>query len=233
MMPTLNPKRIMKLITNDLLLHKKLILIVTATLFVFSLLLPELMAANQAVYFIILYGVGFIISSFAFNDLHETRKAYLWLMLPSSSLEKFISKWLLTSMIFALGSLIIYYILSFVILLFFALINKQSVSMPIFFDTNLWLGIGKYVILQAVILLGAINFKRFTLIKTALSVGCIFVLISLIVLALAGLFYPFSHHAFASFLRATVEGWHFIFWIALAPFCWYLTYLKLTESELA
>lgn len=233
MMPTFNIKRITKLIANDLLLHRKAILIVAATIFVFSLLLPELMAADQVVYFIILYGVGFVISSFAFNEVHETRKAYLWLMLPSSSLEKFVSRWFLTSVIFALGSLIVYYVFSYLILLFFALINKQNVSMPLFFDASLWLGIGKYIILQSIILLGAISFNRFTLIKTALSLGCIFVAISLIVLAMVGLFYSFSHNAFAPFLRATIEGWHFIFWIALAPFCWYLTYLKLTESELA
>src|SRR5579872_6599748 len=179
-----NINRLFILILNDLRSHSKTILIFAVALLVFFLITPFEVTNSPDVYLAILYIGGFIISSFAFKDCHHPQKAYLYLMLPCSNFERFLSKWLLTSIGYAIILLAVYYLcllLHFVMLLSwvnFGVFHYHIYLMDIF-QISLWISIAKYIILQSVILLGAMTFKKYALIKTALVLGCYFLLLNI------------------------------------------------------
>lgn len=229
---TLNLNRLGHLILNDLRLNKKMILIVALTLIVFFALMPFHVTGTASVYFAILYIGGFIITSSAFNDLHQYPKAYLSLMLPCSNLERFLSKWLLTSIGYALGVLIIYYLFSLISVAVNILLIHRTIYPLDILQPTLWIGIGKYIILQSIVLLGAITFKRYALIKTALAIGCFFLALGFLSTIIAWIFFPNYFPAW-TLLSNAITGSYFFFWIILAPFCWYITYLRITEYELS
>src|SRR5437870_5174244 len=107
---TIRPQRLLRLLTNDLRLQTKTILITAITVAVFLALLPFHVTGSPDAYFLILYIGGFIVTSMAFNELHDRNKAHYYLTLPCSNLERFLNKWLLTSIGYAIGTLLIYYL---------------------------------------------------------------------------------------------------------------------------
>lgn len=227
----LNFNRLLHLFKLDLVLHRKIILISTLTFIILCSLLPFHVTATTSMYFFILYVGGFLITGAAFNDLHDKTKAPQYLTLPCSSLERFLSKWLLTSVLYAVTALIIYFLFAWLSVLANLLAFNQQVYPFDILQINLWLGIGKYVLLQAIILLGAMTFKKHALIKTALSLGCFL----LVILAISGMltWMTCPHCANGWFgLHMLFDSRYFNLWIILAPICWCLTYLKLTKYEL-
>jgi len=228
--------RLFKLIINDIRLQSKSILIFSLALLVFFLIMPFELTNSTDVYLMILYISGFIISSSAFRDLHNTQKAQFSLMLPCSNLERFLSRWFLTSIGYATALLVIYYIfilLQSVILL--SMVNldiyHQHIKLMNIFQISLWISIGKYIIFQSVILLGAIVFKKLSLIKTALILGCFFLVLNLF---LAVIYYLFLSHDWIAVRTSylTIKGGYFTLWLFAAPVFLYATYLRLIEFEL-
>lgn len=228
---TFNLKRLQHLMINDLKLQAKLILIVGAALVVFLSLIPFPVTGNSMVYFQILYIGGFIITSFAFTELHDFRRAHLLLTLPCTNLERFLNKWFLTSVGYAIALLIIYYLFSLLSATVNLVIYQQQVGVLDILQPALWEGIGKYIILQSIVLLGSILFKKYALIKTALAMGCLFFLVSMLLLWFAWSFCPNCARG-VFMIQTTLTGGYFVFWIIAAPICWFLTYLRLIKYEL-
>lgn len=226
-----NLRRLFWLIKNDLRLQTKTMLIVAGTLVVFFALLPLQVASSVTAYFLVLYVGGFIVTSVAFNELHNRNRAYLSLLLPCSNLERFLNKWLLTSIGYALGVLITFYFFSLLSFIVNLLVFHQHIAILNILQPELWIGIAKYIILQSIILLGAIVFRKYALIKTALVLGCFLIVLSAISIIFVWMFCANCFQA-GYFVPAILHGGYFIFWVILAPFCWYITYLRLTEYEL-
>lgn len=224
-------KRLSRLMANDLRLQAKTILIIASTLVVFFALLPFHILGGTTGYFLILYTGGFIISSFAFNELHDRQRAYLALMLPCSNLERFLNKWLLTSVGYAIGVLILYYLFSLLSFVVNRFVFQQPVAIINVTQPGLWVGIGKYIILQSIVLLGAITFKKYALLKTALALGCVLMIASAFSVLIAWMFCPTCFQG-ETFITTVFRGGYFTFWVIAAPVCWYVTYLRLTEYEL-
>jgi hypothetical protein len=205
-------RRFFKLVSNDLFLYRKVILIAAIVLLIIS---PP--------YSFVIYVGGLIVTSMVFSDLHDRQKASLYLMLPCSNLERFLSKWFLTSIGYIFGTLALYSL--------FFLFNKQPFDLT---QLDFWFSILKYMVFHSVILLGSITFKKYALLKTALFVWVFLMGISLFYSAMtffnAFLFYP-------GFLALIIDNmfngpWGMIC-LLVAPFCWYVTYLRLTEYELS
>jgi hypothetical protein len=228
---TFNLRRFSHLLLNDVRYHLKTTLVVAATLIVLFALLPFHTTTGTAVYFMILYTGGFIITSFAFKDLHDPQRAYLALMLPCSNLERFLTKWFLTSLGYALAVLFIYYLFSLLSFTVNTFIYHQQFPLLNILNPALWLGIAKYIIIQSIILLGAIVFKRSALLKTLLCIGLFFIGLSLLSVLIAWIFCPTCLQQGMTFYLST-ENQHFILWLIAAPLCWIITYLRLTEFEL-
>ena len=200
--------RLYHLVLNDLKQHATMIFITAVSLLIFFSVLP---------YLFVLYVGGFMLTSVAFNDLHDRQRAHLVLMLPCSNLDRFISKWFLTSIGYAMGTLALYYLFLFL---------TKNISE---FSPGLWGSIGNYVILQSIVLLGAITFKKNALIKTALFVSIVFIFLTGLIMLNVWLFYP---NYFDPIMDSISIKKYMEFWILIAPFCLYVTYLKLTEYEL-
>lgn len=229
---TLSFKRLFHLLKNDLRLQKKPIGIVAAILILFSIMMPIGIYQDFSDYFMMLYLGGFIITSFAFSDLHNYPKAHLFLTLPCSNLERFLNKWILTSIGYALTLLGFYCFLSFLSSIANLFIHQQTIRIIDLSQPDLWIGIYKYIILQSVVFLGAITFKRYVLIKTALTIGLLFLAFSIFLLAInAIMLFPY-YNQIELLLNTTHTLAHFIFWFLLAPFCLIITYFRLTEYEL-
>ena len=232
-MNVLNLPRLLRLIKIDLVISKKTILVTTATLIVILALLPFHITATTTTYFFILYTGGFIITSYAFSAMHDRRKSIHYLTLPCSNLERFLSKWCVTTLVYALSLLVLYTIFSWISLGMNLWIFNHPLHIFSLANPDLWWGIGKYIILQSLVLLGAAYFKNNVLLKTALTLGCLFILVAITLMLTAWIFCP---HCFAMgfthSLVLSVHGTYFIFWIVLAPFCWLMTYLRIADSEI-
>jgi hypothetical protein len=227
---TFDLKRLYNLMMISLKSHAKTISIAAAMILLFVLLFPLSDPHSYGLFFFILYVGGFGVTSTIFNDLHNPQQAHLFLMLPCSNLERFLNKWLLSSIGYAIGTLILCYLFS----LLSATINLFHDIHPLdLTDPDLWVDIGKYMILQSVVLLGAVIFKSHSLIKTALFIGCFFLVLSLFSLVVTTLvFFPNHLAQGAAMILTSLDGWHFAFWVVLAPICWYITYLRIAEYEL-
>ncbi len=228
---TLDFKRLYRLMINDISLQSKNILIVAITLIVLLALLPFHITNNLATYYLILYVGGFIISSFAFGDYHDPGKAFLSLTLPCSNLERFLSRWILTSVIYAIGLLVLYYLFSLISYMINTWVYHQPFQLINILQPELWIEIGTYIVLQSVILLGAITFRKYVLIKTMLVIGCFSLALSIFTGLTTWVFCPNCLQE-GIYVHLTTQGHDFLFWLIAAPFFWIVTYLRLNEIEL-
>ncbi len=190
---------------------------------------------------------GFIVTSMAFTELHHKQKSYAYVTLPASQFEKFLSKFLLTSIGYVLISAVLYYLYSLIAILismpFFSRYHGAfDMFHPVIIKTMLI-----YLVTQSVFMFGAVYFKSHNFIKTILSLYALSLVLSLFSMLLARiLFGDFFHGAPFSFSgMESVEFQYFaestgriiarvaeiFFWAFMAPLFWVLSYLRLSETE--
>lgn len=244
-MSTFNIQRFALLIKLDLATNYKTILTfttaTTSLLFFYFLISPANNITGNFhtdLYNILLFVGGFWVSSLAFKELHDLKKNYIFLTMPCSSLEKFSCKLLLTSLGYVLALSIGYFILSVIINVFSLLILKQS--QPLFnpLHPGILAHIYYYIILHSIFLLGSIYFKKNVMSKILLTISCLLILLFVLITIGARFFLVLNTFSFTPF--ANYERWFglipnfakAIFWFYLAPLCWLITYLRLTEEEL-
>jgi hypothetical protein len=189
--------------------------------------------------FFLLLG-GFIISSLAFNDLSNPLQRYTYLTLPASSLEKFLSIWLLTT----IGWIVLFTFL-FIIYSFFAntigSIFLKSVTFKAFDPLSAipLIGIKYYLTIQGIFLVGAVNFRGYAFLKTLFTImiiglaGGLIFYISMIDIANSNMectmekCNPMQEHSY----RLVWQIIQWLFWWVLAPLSWTLTYFGLKDQE--
>ena len=200
---------------------------------------------HEAGYAFSLLTGGYIVSSLAFNDLGNTLKRYKYLMLPVSTLERFVCMWLLTTIGWVILYTIIYTLYSFAAnaigQLIFSKVNftpfdpLQSFSFQV---------IRIYLITQGIFLVGAAHFRGYVFPKT------LFVLIlSAIVIGTITYFSLKEYFLADHYCEVTDDGnvdcglinsfmahgvWNmaqWLFWWVLAPLTWVITYLGLKGQE--
>ncbi len=253
--PQFNPNRFWHLVRNDLFSNFRSLLIaggaaIGLLLFInfFTILGGEVFAPREF-YCLMLFIGGYIITSVAYNDLHHPQKSYVYLTLPASNEEKFLSKLLLTSVGFIFAAMLLYLVFSILMSLVSLIVFGESY--PIFnpLDRVVWICNGVYFITQSIFLLGAVIFRKNTLIKTLLSLWLIASALSIF----AGIVFRITFWEF-------FDGWNFIdnhfyfssveldqkftdfftgfgklmafcFKWLIAPVLWLVTYLRLEETE--
>jgi hypothetical protein len=226
-------KRFGLLIKHDLIINKSIIFTTALTLAI-VLFLYALIFGNDsynfhpAAYVLLLFVGGFWISSLAFKDLHDKQKSYIFLTLPCSNFEKFFSKLLLTSAGYILVTLLGFYLLSLLMFVVDLLLLKHGQAFFNPFRDDILFYIRDYIILQSVFLLGSIYFKGHAMTKTILSLAClalIFVLFTfLVVILFLGPLGLSLMHVFTGIFSS-------IFWLLLAPCCWFIAYIRVREIE--
>jgi len=241
-------KRIGLLIKEDIYTRRHSIIISAITLGCFLLLINLIWPKNRltinespTLYYWILYIGGFFTSALAFKKYHTPRQNYFYLMLPANPSEKFLSNLLITSIGYALFTLICYTLFYDLI----ALLSKATHAASVFFNPlsgNLWGNILTYITLQSIILLGSAFFKKHVLIKTALSLSII-ALILFIFISLIG-WGALNTYIFNDLLtfpdlttlqtvkaQTLLESIKALLWIAFIIIMWITTYIRLKEIE--
>ena len=194
---------------------------------------------------------GFIISSLAFREVRQNGGGMFYLALPASSLEKFASKLLATSVGYALGSIVFYTAVA---------AASEGINRLVFgfgnaffnpFDRGVLEALGYYLVAQSVFLLGSIWWRKLAFVKTVLLLQAVAVGVALV----AGVA---MRIAFWKYFRGsnidldTVPGWQallhqtqlgygplveigrilrIVFLAGTAPVCWLIGWLRLRDIE--
>ena len=159
-------------------------------------------------YIQLLFLGGFISTSFAFREVRQNGAGIFYMTLPASQFEKFASKLLVTSIGYALGSLVFYTATA---------AASEGINRVIFgsghgffnpFDPMILRAAGMYLLAQSIFLLGSIWFKKLAFVRTVLwlsvvAIGAVAVTAVAARIILAGHFVPSMVQAGA----ARIGGW--------------------------
>jgi hypothetical protein len=219
---------------------------------VVSALSRQLTPMHQGLYGLLLFVGGFAVTSLAFKELHLEAQNIFYLTLPGSSLEKFLSKLLVTSIGYAVGSLLFYTAVSSAA----EGINRLifGYGHPFFdpFARNVLLALAIYLVSQSIFLLGSVYFRKLAFVKTSLYLVLLGIAFSIV----TGVAMWFVFRDYATGTRILFEPYlnelgqagdleavvrplaerffqvvKVLFWAALAPVCWLISYLRLRETE--
>ena len=115
---------------------------------------------------------GLFITSSLFNELHSPTTAFQHLTLPATALEKLLSAWAVTTVLYTIASLIIYFLLTLIIQLITALTISSDLSIQMFnpLDFDLAESVASYFYYHSIFLLGAVYFVKNNFLKTLLSI---------------------------------------------------------------
>jgi len=252
---TFNFKRFFLLLRNDLLRNYRTLPIaagaVAAIYFISTI--PAIFFSSGSTtqdfhigfYPMFLFIGGFLLSSAAFSEIHQTQKNVAFFMLPASTVEKYASKLLLTSPGYAAASLALYYLLSLLTAGIAAIFTDWS--FPIFnpFTHKVLTDIAVYLVTQSLFLFGGLYFKKHPFMKTLFAqFGIAVVLGVFVMLVLRIVYHDFFHgtHFFNNYIFNDVVAFErlvptlstiikYLFWIGFAPYFWILGYLRLREAE--
>ena len=193
---------------------------------------------------------GFILTSLMFNkDMFSKDGQQEWLMLPATSLEKFLSKALLTAFVYPLALIILFFLASLVseplLLLFF----KSPIQIFNPFVGGMGSLLASYLVWQSVFLLGATYFHKAHFIKTVLAIGVIGISLGLLGMLFAKFvfFLKFGRsfdtlNAFiyfdSSLMDSPVGGFKvfnvlgkLVYYVLLPVFCWITAYFRVEEVQ--
>jgi hypothetical protein len=207
---------------------------------------------HPTLYVQLLFIGGFIVTSLTFRELHLDGQSVFYLTLPGSALEKFLSKLLVTSLGYAVGSLLFYTAVSSAA----EGINRLifGYGHPFFdpFDPTILLAAAGYLVTQSVFLVGSVYFRRLAFVKTVLYLVLFGIVLSIVTGVALWLVFrdyadgrtivlrPYLEELGRSgemekALLPLAEGFwraaRLLFWIVLAPVGWVISYLRLRETE--
>ncbi|MFW5793205.1 MAG: hypothetical protein ACOCWC_02895 [Bacteroidota bacterium] len=184
---------------------------------------------------------GFIITSLAFKELNSPARSQFFLTLPANALEKLLSHWFVTSVVFVVIANIL---LAFAIMVS-SLFCNLIWSTPLQFFNPLDLAnlkiMSSYLILQSIFFLGSVYFRKGNFIKTALSllvIGMAFMVFTIIMtFVLFGSGNPyFSNNTINPEVQHVFENiipmiFKIVYFGLLAPFCLLVSYFRIKERE--
>ena len=258
-MNNLNIRRLALLLRRDFSAGYKSVIIAMAAVGGFVILVTivtafgrQLGPIHNQMYYPLLFLGGYIITSLVFKELHLDGQSVFYLTLPGSTLEKFLSKLLVTSVGYAYGSLFFYTAVSSAA----EGINRLifGYGHPFFnpFERATMIAVAVYLVTQAVFLVGSVYFRKLAFIKINLYIW-LFGLVVVILVALTG-WLIFRDYAIGN--RIELEPYFqqlgesgemqrvlgpmaekfaqvakVLFWAVMAPVCWVISYLRLRETE--
>lgn len=258
---TLSPRRVGILMRHDIVTQSKNILTGFATLagVVIALFLIASASGGGAefhasLFMNILVIGGFVVSSTAFSELNDQKTGIHYLMLPGSTLEKYVAKLLLTSIGWTVSVLVLYILATVVGTLLGGLFFATTPGVFLPASRTIWTTIASYLVAQSIFLFGSIYFRKVAFLKTALtaivvafSLGIVFVLAARLIFApvFTGFFemapqYTGSNPMVALNLdsargQALVRGLEaagdVLTWIVTPIFFWVAGVLRLRETE--
>jgi hypothetical protein len=195
---------------------------------------------------------GFIVTSLAFREAQQNGgSGIFYLTLPASSLEKYASKLLTTSVGYALGSVVFYTAVA---------AASEGINRLIFgfgnpffnpFDLRVLEGIGYYLVAQSIFLLGSIWWRKVAFLKTwgllmAVAFGIAVIAGAVLRIGFGQYFHGWGIDlsdipGFSELSRQASLGYgplfdlgrvlKIVFLAGTAPVCWLLGWLRLRDTE--
>lgn len=259
---TFSIQRIFWLIRNDIWEALKIIAIITLAVFGFGLFLAFVIPDKGRIhesfphdlfYLNIIFVGGFILTSVIFRELYTKPRGQFYLTLPASHLEKLVSKWLITAILFPIAVTLLYWVYDFIVHFMYA--NFWNLDKPVNRFSEFWANADYrkaplvYIVLQSVLLLGAITFTKYNIFKTGFSlflVGFGILVILLFCFRIVmwnyfdGMQFPGNEMRFLMPSKSFQENImkrlpaiaEFLFWFVLAPYLLVVSYFKLKEREI-
>lgn len=241
-------KRLYLLIRNDLMVQFKTSLVILGSILLGLTLISllsnidrDVSSLHQGSFRVLLVLGGFILTSSAFKTLHQRNQVGFYLLLPASTMEKFLSRLILTSIGYVFGLSCLYFIFSLLAAGISGLLFNEV--LPIFDPfqlKNLEL-MGLYIITQSIFIVGAIQFKSLHFIKTLASSWVILMILFMFTIfmvwlifdkPLNGLHFNFTASDFDPlFFEPAVTIFKYFLCFGIAPFFWLIAFLKLKEYE--
>jgi hypothetical protein len=256
---TFSIRRLGRLLRRDFSAGYKSVFIAMAAVGGFVILVSVLSVLGRAggpihgtLYFPLLFIGGFIATSMIFKEVHLNGQSVFYLTLPGSSLEKFLSKLLVSSLGYAFGSLFFYTAVSSAAEGINRLIFGHGHAFFNPFTREIMLLIAVYLVTQAVFLVGSVYFRKLAFIKTNLYLWLFGIVLTFLVAVIGWFIFrdyavgprielePYMQELGRSgemeaVLRPVAEKFlkvaKVLFWGAGAPVCWIISYLRLRETE--
>lgn len=193
---------------------------------------------------LVLFGGGFVFTSVMYYEFSKKTGTHHYLSLPASTFEKFLSKWLITAVLFPIVTVLLFWIyVKLADQLHFSYTEEKITT---WFINNWWtlFFIRIYLILQSVFLLGAIAFQKYTFFKTALVSILSFALFVIICLIAHRIIFAAyydgleivenldTNHATRDFVIGTMTKWiEYAAYFLFPPIMWVAGFFKLKEKE--
>lgn len=153
---------------------------------------------TESLYYPFLFIVGSIAASTAFREYSHKDKNLQALMLPISSVERFIEKWLIFTPAFIIASMVFTFITSGAASLLNLIVFKQSVGLFNPFTAEAWKLIPIFLVVQSIFYLGSAWFRKAAFFKVLLSLFCLNTIFSILATILAFLLVrPYVQDSFA------------------------------------
>jgi hypothetical protein len=251
-MSQFNIQRLILLIRRQIILNKKSwLMAATSIIGVFILISVIVIIHNDEVnehYFYprvsllkftltALFLAGLIFTSKSLSELHSSQKAPGFLTLPASNLEKLLSIWLLTGPGFILFSTLTVLLIRIIAFGFTPIPYslEEGESWLTFHSTQTAM---VYLLIQPVVLLGAVSFKSKPLLKTILTLLTALLTLGLFTAGLIWLLFGASRELQDAAIDFSIfiDKFHFkqllsiLSWI-WAPFFMLVAYFKLKERQ--
>ncbi|MDA3940307.1 MAG: hypothetical protein PF693_13530 [Spirochaetia bacterium] len=253
----ISPLRLLHLFKRDILNNVNTTLIafgaVTAVIYLISAISAYTNAPSGELYFSLftnlLFAGGLIVTSMVFKEMHKKETAQNYLLLPASNFEKFFSRLLISTIGFALFTLIGVTVISYLSEGVNTLIFKRHNEIFNPFTKMVWTLMAHYLVAQSIFFLGAVYFRKFHFIKTInvifllqLSITIITALFVRIVFfdLFEGLFkigdtslimqwdkIPLNTSSFTNLIKTL----KILYWLVPAPLFWTISYFRIKEVE--
>ena len=192
---------------------------------------------HAALFPLALVAGGFLFTSTLFAELPDKPRAHAYLTLPISTLERWAVRLLLSTVGYAAVALVGYFLVTLLGAGLSQLIRGWShpVFAPSMDDWRIVLG---YLVTSSLFLFGAVYFRRWNALKVVLSLAGLALGLVLIAVGLAYLlFFEFRGDVHlmvetAPQIGEAIEaGAKVFFWGGMGPLFWFLTWLRLSETE--
>ena len=171
---TLSIKRLFWIVKKEAIEQPLLLLTVSILVPFVYLMLKGLISHPYAIehesivglFNIFLFIGGSVFASTAFGDLYDKHKNLSWLMLPASTLEKFLAQLILSTVVYIGFLLLGFFFASYAANALLQIALNYDIGWFHPFEPRVWLFISKFLFFHALFFLGAAYFKRYVFIKT-------------------------------------------------------------------
>jgi hypothetical protein len=193
---------------------------------------------------------GYILSSVAFTDVHESKKATHYLTLPGSTLEKYVGRVLLTTVGWTLAAIALYMVTTLLSAGIGMVIFGRAGEIFLPVTPLTWEAIGSYIVTQSIFVFGAVYFKKHHFVKTVLAavvIAIAFAFFSMVAMRIAfvgefsgliptsaemeRLFGNVTTLAMRRFARTLEIIGRTVYWSVLPLYFWILGYRRMRETE--